>query len=64
MGQVLLARWHVVTAGFTQSERGASLVEYALLGLLIAVAAAAALRLLGEVTNGSYEEYTRQLNSA
>jgi Flp pilus assembly pilin Flp len=64
MGRVLLARWHIVTAGLTESERGASLVEYALLGLLIAVAAAAALRLLGEATSGSFEEYTQRLNDA
>ena len=64
MGHTLLARWHVLTAATAESERGASIVEYALLGLLIAVAAAFALQLIGGATKGSYEEYLERVNNA
>lgn len=45
-----------------QTDRGASLVEYALLLALLAVVCIAALTALGGTTSGSYSEITSLLN--
>lgn len=49
-----LATW--LRARFSDSERGASLVEYALLVALIAVVAIVALRFLGESASDTLSE--------
>ena len=47
-----LATW--LRARFSDSERGASLVEYALLVALIAVVCIVAIRILGQEANSSF----------
>lgn len=43
----MLALWNKVTAFLTDEDRGASMVEYALLVVLIAIIAIAAISLVG-----------------
>ncbi len=52
----LLAAWHYLQAKFniTDDERGASLVEYALLVALIAVVCIAAVSLLGSSASDNF----------
>jgi pilus assembly protein Flp/PilA len=54
------SQWDVFTtwmrARFAQTERGASLVEYALLLALIAVLCIAALRFLGDAANSKLSQ--------
>lgn len=49
-----LATW--LKARFTETDRGASLVEYALLVALIAVVCIAAVTLLGENASSKFDE--------
>ena len=55
-----LATW--LRARFSDSERGASLVEYALLVALIAVVCAVAIRALGQRTNSSFSSTGSAIN--
>ena len=56
------ATW--LRARFGDSERGASLVEYALLVALIAVVCIAAVRLLGEKADSTFDSTNSGLTSA
>jgi pilus assembly protein Flp/PilA len=47
----------------TKSERGAAMVEYALLLALIAIVAIAALKLLGETVSGEFSGINSGLNA-
>jgi pilus assembly protein Flp/PilA len=55
-----LAAW--LRARFSDSERGASLVEYALLVALIAVVCIVAIRILGEQANSSFSSTGSAIN--
>jgi len=55
----LIATW---LKSHTSSERGASLVEYALLVALIAVVCITAVSLLGTSANDSFNEINASLN--
>jgi pilus assembly protein Flp/PilA len=55
-----LATW--LRARFSDSERGASLVEYALLVALIAVVCIVAIRILGQSANSSFESTGTAIN--
>ena len=55
----ILAAW---LKSHTSSERGASLVEYALLVALIAVVCIAAVSLLGNSANNTFTEINDSLN--
>lgn len=52
-------RFHLAMA--ERSDRGASLVEYALLLALLAMVCIAALSALGSTTSGSFSEMTSEL---
>lgn len=56
MGIAILARWHALCA----DERGASLVEYAFLAMLIAIAALVAVEFLGNEVEGTFTELNNQ----
>ena len=51
-------------AVFGRSERGAALVEYALLVALIAVVCIAAIGLLGESAKGKFDEVGSEISAA
>ena len=55
-----LATW--LRARFSDSERGASLVEYALLVALIAVVCIVAVTILGNEANSSFESTGQAIN--
>jgi len=55
-----LATW--LRARFSDSERGASLVEYALLVALIAVVCIVAIRILGREANSSFSSTGSAIN--
>ena len=55
-----LATW--LRARFSDSERGASLVEYALLVALIAVVCIIAIRVLGQEANSSFSSTGSAIN--
>ena len=55
-----LATW--MRARFADSERGASLVEYALLVALIAVVCIVAIRILGNQANSSFSSTGSGIN--
>ena len=55
-----LATW--LRARFSDSERGASLVEYALLVALIAVVCIVAIRILGNEANSSFSSTGSAIN--
>jgi pilus assembly protein Flp/PilA len=55
-----LATW--LRARFSDSERGASLVEYALLVALIAVVCIVAIRILGQQANSSFSSTGSAIN--
>lgn len=48
----------------TTDERGASLVEYVFLLMLIALVAFAAVEFLGTQASGDFDSYTTELNNA
>ena len=54
MGRHILAWWHTVAA----DERGASLVEYAFLVVLIALVAFAAVEFFGDTVNNEFSDFT------
>lgn len=51
----MLALWTKLTAWATDEERGASMVEYALLVVLIAIIALVAVRLAGEAVSDTFQ---------
>ena len=55
-----LATW--LRARFSDTERGASLVEYALLVALIAVVCIVAIRILGREANSSFDSTGEAIN--
>ena len=57
-----LATW--LRARFGESERGASMVEYALLVALIAVVCIAAIKLIGQSANSSFNSTADSLQNA
>ena len=60
LGLRTLAWWHSLPA----NDRGASLVEYAFLAMLIAIAALAALQFLGTEVNGNIKDFNTQYGGA
>ena len=52
---------HLITARHSRDERGASLVEYALLVALIALVCIAAVTLFGEAVQRPYSEVSSSL---
>jgi len=62
----LLDAWHYLQAKFnlTDDERGASLVEYALLVALIAVVCIAAITLLGNNASTKFSEVGGSIGAA
>lgn len=52
----MLALWNKVTAFLAEEDRGASMVEYALLVVLIAIIAIVAISLVGEQVSGAFSE--------
>jgi len=62
----LLAAWHYLQAKFnvTGDERGASLVEYALLVALIAVVCIAAITLLGNNASTKFSQVGGSIGAA
>ena len=57
----MLALWTKVTS-WTQSEKGASMVEYALLVVLIAIIALVAVSLAGEQVSETFSEIGSSLD--
>lgn len=53
-----------IAASHFRNQRGATMIEYALLAALIAVAAIAAMTLLGDSLSAIFTSITAQLNSA
>lgn len=58
----MLALWNKVTA-FVNSERGASMVEYALLVVLIAIIAIVAIKLAGSEVSGAFSTIASSLGA-
>jgi pilus assembly protein Flp/PilA len=59
----MLALWTKVTS-WIQEEKGASMVEYALLVVLIAIIALVAIRLAGNEVSATFDEIASELQSA
>lgn len=59
----MLALWTKVTS-WMQDEEGASMVEYALLVVLIAIIALVAVRLAGEQVSSTFDTIATELQSA
>ena len=64
----LVGYWQIhcvpyIRARFGRDERGASLVEYALLVALIAVVCVVALRFLGNTTNDTLDDVTDDIQT-
>ena len=59
----MLALWTKVT-GWIQSEKGASMVEYALLVVLIAIVALVAVQLAGTEVSNTFSEVASGLQNA
>jgi Flp pilus assembly pilin Flp len=57
----MLALWTKVTS-WTQSEKGASMVEYALLVVLIAIVALVAVQIAGEEVSETFSEVSSGLD--
>lgn len=60
----MLALWNQVTAFLNDEERGASMVEYALLVVLIAIIAIVAISLVGDEVSGAFSTVGDTLGSA
>jgi Flp pilus assembly pilin Flp len=60
VGLRTLAWWHSLPG----NDRGASLVEYAFLAMLIAIAALAALQFLGTQVNADIEDFNSEYGNA
>ena len=59
----MLALWTKVTS-WIQEEKGASMVEYALLVVLIAIIALVAVRLAGEQVSSTFDTIASELTQA
>lgn len=59
----MLALWTKVTS-WMQDEEGASMVEYALLVVLIAIIALVAVRLAGQQVSSTFDTIATELQSA
>ena len=59
----MLALWTKVTMWWNENERGASMVEYALLVVLIAIVALVAVRLAGTAVSSTFNEVATELQS-
>ncbi|HJR91834.1 MAG TPA: Flp family type IVb pilin [Acidimicrobiia bacterium] len=60
----MLALWNKVTAFLTDEDRGASMVEYALLVVLIAIVAIVAITLVGDEVSNAFNTVGNSLASA
>jgi Flp pilus assembly pilin Flp len=60
----MLALWTKALAFFTDEDRGASMVEYALLVVLIAIIALVAIRLAGKEVSNTFTKISDSLQSA
>ncbi|MFP3914828.1 MAG: Flp family type IVb pilin [Actinomycetota bacterium] len=60
----MLALWNKVTAFLTDEDRGASMVEYALLVVLIAIIAIVAITLVGDEVSQAFSTVGNSLDSA
>ena len=60
----LVAVWHYLQAKFNADEKGASLVEYALLVALIAVVCIAAITLLGNNASTKFSQVGGSIGGA
>ena len=60
----MLAFWNKVTAWLADEEKGASMVEYALLVVLIAIVALVAVSLAGEQVSSTFETIATALTQA
>jgi len=58
----LVAVWHYLQARFGRDDRGASLVEYALLVALIAVVCIAAISFLGSSASSKFSTVGSKVN--
>lgn len=59
----MLAFWNKVTAFLTNEDRGASMVEYALLVVLIAIIALVAISLVGQETSKAFSTVAGSLGT-
>ncbi|MGH8926800.1 MAG: Flp family type IVb pilin [Acidimicrobiia bacterium] len=59
----MLALWNKVTAFLTDEDRGASMVEYALLVVLIAIIALVAISLVGQEVSGAFSTVAGSLGT-
>ena len=59
----MLALWNKVTAFLADEDRGASMVEYALLVVLIAIIAIVAISLVGQRTSAAFSTVAASLNA-
>lgn len=57
----MLALWTKVVDHFTDEDRGASMVEYALLVVLIAIIAIVAISLVGQNTEAAFSRVAQSL---
>lgn len=58
----MLALWTKLVSRF-QDEKGASMVEYALLVVLIAIVAIVAIRLAGQQVSGTFQSIANELGA-
>ena len=58
----MLAFWNKVNAWLADEEKGASMVEYALLVALIAVIAIVAVTATGDAVSGQFQDIANTLN--
>lgn len=59
----MLALWTKVTAWWNENDHGASMVEYALLVVLIAIVALVAVRLAGTSVSSVFNDIATELSS-
>jgi len=59
----MLALWNKVTAFLADEDRGASMVEYALLVVLIAIIAIVAITLVGNEVSGAFDTVASSLQT-
>lgn len=59
----MLALWTKLTSWLNDEERGASMVEYALLVVLIAIIALVAVRLAGQEVSNTFSTIADSLNT-
>ncbi len=64
MGRMLLARWQMRIASPTTDEAGSSMVEYAMMGVFLAIVAAVTVTLVGSDTGDRLTEYLEVVQEA